>query len=424
MNFFKNNLEILAFYLISQLGVFTFVSILPILLKVHLGFETSIISIGTTIFVIIFTISNIYHTTYSDRQSDVLNRTISLLLLEIISLFILVIIFTTSADTNKDILIALFFVSRAINGWTGGGIITLTWYILKLKLFREGKKELINSRIETALNSTKYVMPLVGSLSSEIMHPVAPILIGLVAIIIGIYIIFRNKKSLHFQYHFNIMKSTKGNGELLMDGVKRFVKKDYYRPVRIHFGITILLKNMITPYVDFFVPILLVATYGYKVSEAAFVISLVLLGTLTQAFISGIIERLSTGFHQLISSTVLFVCFYILVFYQDVYKDMFLLCVLMFVMGVTRAMHQNWAYKILNRINKDGIKFNHSNLISNFLRGIGQNSTFIVMSVLISQSFSDIYIGYFVVVISVMALFTALSEIIMDRRYRIEKQRL
>lgn len=421
MTFIKNNLEILAFYLISQMGVFTFVTILPILLKANQDFSSTIISYGTTIFVVVFTISNIYHTTFSDKKKDVLNRTITLLLLEIVSIFILVIIFTSDSTLDKDILIGLFFASRVLNGWTGGGVITLTWYILKLKLFKERKKELINSRIETALNSTKYVMPIIGSLSSEVLHPVAPVLIGLTAIVIGISIMFAKRKKLHFHYHLNIQRSKKNNNEKLINGIRRFIKKDYYRPVRIHFAITALLKNITRPFIDFYIPMLLISAYTYKVSEVAFVMSFVLLGTLTQAFLSGIIERLSTGVHQLITSSILLTCIVNLVFNLDIYSNLYALCSVMFIIGITGAMHQNWSYKILNRINKDGVKFNHSNLINNFLRGVGQNITFLVISVLIGQSIGAVYIGNFVVIVSILLLITSLSEIRMDRKYYIDK---
>lgn len=417
MNFIKKNIEILSFYLISQMGVFTFVTILPILLKSTQDISSSVISYGTTIFVIVFTISNIYHTTYSDKQIDVLNRTITLLLFEIVSIFILVIIFTSDTIENQELLIALFFVSRVLNGWTGGGIVTLTWYVLKLKLFKERDRESSNGKIETALNASKFVMPIIGSFSSEILHPVAPVLIGLISILAGLFIIFKNKKKLHFHYHLNIKRSKRSNEENLTKGLSRYFKKDYFRPVRYHFLVTALLKNTIRPYVDFYIPIILVSSYAYKVSEVAFIMSLVLLGTLTQASLSGLVNRLSTGIHQVLSSSILLACIYMLVF-NDVLEDMLFLCLIMFVIGITGGMHQNWVYKILNRVNKDGVKFNHSNLINNFLRGAGQNITFLVISVLIDTAMGGVYIGYYIMAGAILLALTAISESIMDYLYK------
>jgi hypothetical protein len=325
---------------------------------------------------------------------------------------------------NESAITAVFYVSRVLNGWCGAGLLTTTGYVLKLKLLKIKDNAKLNGTMESIHSSLKYVMPMVGAFSSDLIEPRTPIFIGIFLTIISFVYLIKNRRSIHFNYVINLKKSAKKNNHNIMDGIKTYLRKDKYRPVRTHFVLNNFLRNSVRPMFDFYIPVILISAWGFKVSEVAFISSWLILGQILQFTSAGLLRKIGTGNYQMISNFLLFLPIYIMATNEGVLESIALMSMLMFLVGYSGGMLSNWQYKMTNRISQDGIKISHTSLITQLSGGISYSLSALIIGVLSSytNSFELVEILFLSVVSTLLVL--SVLEILMDRRYRKEKKQI
>lgn len=421
MIFFKNNLTLLTFYFLALAGVFTFVTILPTLLKSYYGISTQVLAYGSTIFIASYTVSSIYHTYHMDKTVGVFKTSIILYIVDIISISSLILAFSLDL-LSIDTIITIFLISRAFNGWCGGGITTITGYIIKLKLYSSKNNNRLNGIIDSIYSSIKYIMPIFGAFSSELLTPSTPIFIGLFLMISSMALLIKYKRKIHFHYLYNLKKVNHQGSHLLSKGFKEYFKKNKYRPVRIQYLVNLLFRNATRPYFDFYIPLLLITSYSYKVSDAAIISSWLIIGMTLQFTTSGLISKLTTGWYQSISNLFTAAVILILIYNPIIFENSLYLSVFMFLIGVSNGMNGNWRYKMINRIGKDGIKLSHSKLIGDTAGGISVYIVLILFGALSTYSNEIDLVNIVMMLIAVGLILISILEIFMDSRYKKSKK--
>lgn len=400
-------------------GVFSFVTIVPVILKSSFGLESSTLAYGTTLFFISYAVGNLFYTNKIDKSPNLVNSIIFLYCFEIIFIIgLLVAMVFSSGYMEFEYLEEIYFISRISNGFTGGGIVTIIRHVIKLKLINTKNRTKVNSVIDSFYSLLKYFMPIIGGFAADLFSPIAPIIIGLSLFVYSFYVIIFHKAKIYFQFAFNVNKEIKRNKNKILDGFKKYFHKDKYRPVRIHYIVNGFFFNSIRPFFDFFIPILLVSSYSYKISEISIIIGWRIIGMVFQFATSAAIEKIPTGWFQLISHVITGSCLIILATNDGIYLDVTMLSFVMFIAGFAAGMVSNWEYKIINRILRDGIKVNHTVLIGGLLGGSGLYVYQFILGILYSLNGGTEYIKYFMIIASITLFAIGCLEVIMDKRFR------
>jgi len=427
MDFIRTNIKLLSFYFIALAGVFSFVTILPTLLKVNYGIGSDILSYGTTVFIVTYMLSSIYHTQYIDKAKEkVFRATLILYIIDIISTTSLIVIFYMGT-LSPDVVTWIFILSRILNGWCGGGITSLIGYIIKLKLYKEKNNTKINGVIDSFYSFIKLVMPIVGAFASEIMTPLTPMIIAVVLMMISIYILLKDRRKIYFTYMLSLSRANneaveKKHAQGLAQAFKTYLRKNKYRPVRIHYLVNLFLRNSVRPYFDFFIPLYLVTTHSYLVSEAAIVSSWMVIGMILQFLTTRSAQRMTTGVYQGVSNIMMSVCIFILALSDDIYTNPLHLSIVMFVVGVSTGMKGNWNYRLINRIGRDGVKLSHTTLIGNIIGGSSVYIVLLLMGAMFATGTGETVINSIMIVLSSSLVVVSILEVMMDRSYRIKKK--
>ena len=416
MLFFKKNFEILFFYFASLAGVFSFVTILPTLLKANFDFPTSSLSFGTTLFILFFTLGNLYYTNYVDKKVDIVSMTIKLFIIDLVSMILMIIIFTGLIE-NDDVVLWVFYFSRILNGICGGGIATMTGYILKLKLYKTDNKERTNSIIDSSYSVIKFIMPIIGALASEWIYPAAPMYIGIALMLISIYSIVRNRAKLHFHYTINIRRSKKLNSSNILTGFSIYFTRTKYLLVRLVFISSTFIRNSARPFFEFYIPIILVSNHNLRVSEVAFVLGWMVIGVIMQPTSIFLLRKVSTGLYLLIANIILCSSILLLLFSEFIYLSIMYLSLIMFLQGYSTGMYNNWRYKLINRISNDGVKLSHITLIDNLLGGSSVYLTLIFIGLIIDTANGKGLFHDFMLIVVTLIIIFSIIEIIVDKYY-------
>lgn len=416
MSFIKSNFKIFYFYFLSLAGVFSFVTILPALLKSSFDLPTSSLSFGTTLFIFSFTVGSVFFTNYVDKKIDIVSMTIRLFIVDIISMIIMVLIFS-GFITDKEVIIQLFYISRVVNGICAGGIATMTGYILKLKLLKSQNKEKTNSFIDSSFNIIKFIMPITGALLSESISLEMPMYLGMVLVMLSLHSIIKHKNTLHFHYTINIHKNKKNNKSNILLGLVAFFNNTRYLPVRLIFITTSFTRNITKPFFEFFMPVYLVSEFGFKVSEVAFVSGWLIIGIVLQPLTISFINKWSTSFYLLVSNVLLGFSVLVLTNYSDIYTSMYMLSFIMLIQGFSIGMFNNWKYKLINRISNDGIKVSHVSLINNLIGESSVYITLLVITFLIDLDGGVLMFFDFIYVALVLLILLSFFEVLIDRYY-------
>ena len=364
MLFLKHNFTILLFYFLNLAGVFSFVTILPTILKSHYGFSDADLSFGLTLFLASYTFSIMYFTNYMDKQIDVIKSMTILYMIECLSVASLISGIYFIEDS--EVLLWIFFITRVFNGVCGGGLVTTTGYVLKLKLLRNKRNGMINSIIDSIFNSLKYIFPLLGAIMADSISPESPLMLGMVLIGLSLWVFLANKRKLFFHYTINFRKSSKKYQEKLLDSVKVYFNGSRDKVLRRYFVSMLVMRNAVRPFWDLYIPLALVGTHGYSITHTAFIISFVILGQILQFTTGKIIDKVRPCRYLLYSNMAMVVIVFVLIFNQQIYDNVMYLYMIMFVLGFCRSMYANYNYKMMNQIALGGVKLNHMNFINMF----------------------------------------------------------
>jgi hypothetical protein len=238
---------------------------------------------------------------------------------------------------------------------------------------------------------------------------------------LSIYSIIKNQPKLHFHYTINIRRSKKINSSNIATGFKVYFALTRYLIVRLIFISSTFVRNSARPFFEFYIPVTLVSAHNFKVSEVAFILGWMVIGVILQPTSIFLLKKISTGVYLLLANILLSSVILLLLFSDFIYSSVIYMSLAMLIQGYSSGMYNNWRYKLINRISKDGIKLSHIPLIDNLLGGSSVYLTLLFIGLIIDTSGGQsVYYGFMFVIVICILIFSVL-EVIMDNFYNSSK---
>lgn len=409
--FFEKNKIFLFLILINQIAIWSYASLLPMVLSKHYNFSDTFLSYTVTSFLIFFFLGMTYTNLKLDNKLNYTNY----LLFGFLGLFSLTLFQGFQIDNlnNKYIYIVL----RSFEGFFHGYITILLSFIFKSILVKENKNGLIHSLVVSFGYLVKATLPIF--ISAFLLFQHFEIVIywyaSFIYLVIILFILY-NKKIFSFKYQLRLRKSQgKSNNNSLkvsLFGIKHFYKDNI--KLKIYYTFLIVVQNLNRPFYDLYMVLLLINYYDFSILNATFILSFMVFGQASQVIPGYLSDKIRLDIFRLIGIILYSTPIVIIIFFPNIFNNIILSCIIFFIFGVGRSFYASFDHKINMILIKEKTKINHISLIQNIIGEFTHYFSYILLGSILWIGLDIKELFYFSLIIVILIYF---AYFVFDRKY-------
>jgi hypothetical protein len=414
--FVKNNKLIITIQYLYFIGLWTYATILPLILNKHFDFSTAELSLFQNIYILFMAIGFAFASIYIGKKASYIKMfSNSIFLLPILMILNYLCI---HFDINH---LCLFFI-RSLEGLSTGIFLSVISFIIRLELLDYQKNGQINSYMFSLGYLIKFLVPIISiNYFATKGHEENIFIYATIFYSIMTLILFKYKRLLFYKYQSKISRHNKDKKSLkFMDSLKfnfLFFKKSEYFSLKMFFLSILFSRNSLRPFFDLYLGLFLINTTDKSLTEITFLVSLIIIGQSSQIFTGKLSDKINLYYFnliQLIGSIIV----YILLINIDSFNGL-VIYIIFYLFGFFRSMYANYDYKAINYIiEKGNFQINQINFVNNvYGEFIHYLSYLIYGTLLIFISIKSlIYVPLFIFFISIYFLYNFDYKIFYSKR--------
>lgn len=403
--FVKQNKIIIVLQYLFFIGLWTYATIIPLILYKNFGFSTAELSLFQNIYILFmavgFAIASFY---IGKRVSYIKIFSNSIFLLPILMILNYLCI-------HFDINHLFLFLIRILEGLSTGIFFSVITFLIRLELLDYKKNGQINSYMFSFGYVLKFLIPLISikyfaiTGNEENIFIFATIFYGIMTLIL-----FKFKRKLFYKYQSKISRHNKNKQVLnFIDNFKfnfLFFKRNENFSLKMFFLSILFSRNTLRPFFDLYLGLFLINTTNKSLTETTFLISLIIIGQSSQVFTGKISDKMNLYYFNLIQLVGTLITYYLLInieYFQD-----FIVYIIFYFFGFFRSMYANYDYKAINYIIKKGnFQINQINFINNVYGEFIHYISYLIYGILLLfiSIKSLIYIPFIVFILSIYFLY-------------------
>lgn len=352
--FYLINTKLIILLLLNVIAIFTYKVTINATLSKYFGYSEEFLSTSNFVFAVGFMIGVLF-------AKIILNY--RMLFLNIVKLCFIGLFFTVIADfviIYYNLPNILYLINIVIEALLSSIAIYIIQYHIDIKLIKNDKKGLIQGLLTSKQYIIKFLFPIIASFIIENYHPLANLILpAFFYLYIVFYIIKINRYSLRKEYikyerklNLKTKKTFKWKSvskRIFFNELKYTLSKKNFQEVfkkkkerKVLFVVRILIQNVFRPFYDLYMVLLLINIFKYSMTEATFLVSLMVFGQSLSIFtgmISDFFQKIKKYFLlQLISLFVFAIFLSLMLLYSlgVLQLSYNVLAILILIMGINR----------------------------------------------------------------------------------------